>query len=446
MCNEQSGDKIEEIRSKLSEGVELRESADDYVGAINILSSVLDDSILVEDSALIIEAANQCSIAYRLLASSYVRDGNLIKADESYDLAFLCLQNLIDKGLVDGGDPGIIRNLSHLFLYRGDFAVAEAQLIKSSQLQTNPAAVGDELCHLAVSQIALGKLDLAEENLFKGVKLIEDNNGSPIWWSYSQMALASLHLTRSNKDQSEEVLSQALFFVGSKNLKVREQEIRFMQKNSCGVVGATTGELARVRSIENKIWEENYHPEQVSENPYLLMFGGFQGSGKSTLIRAHSKENPMFKISGDRIRFLLFEQMDYQDGYMFNQIVSTTSSALLKRCLQKQLITAVDSNVDANKLFALKKLVQDRFPIFRTFAIYLKADISTLHKSLGSRSAQQGYYTGSTSNLDHSYQTKIGGMDESAYDLVLNRDDPELTVEKSLILLQELIDNKNQNH
>lgn len=166
---------------------------------------------------------------------------------------------------------------------------------------------------------------------------------------------------------------------------------------------------------------------QPQERPLLILIGGFQGAGKSTVAQFLQNEHQFTIISTDKIRFMLLEQSVTGDS--FKEGVSAISNLLLEKGLQKQLNMVLDANAHTariNEAIALTKNTN-----YKIVKIYLKTSEEILVKRLESRPPQEGYYQGSVSDLKGSLAKTT--LNSSDYDLVIDTDKKSPQEELQLI-------------
>lgn len=227
--------KIEDIKTKMAKGIEARESGN-YKDGGELLESAFAASLEAGDDKLAIETGNNYSIQCRLIAGRSARKENWKRADEYSEKSLSVYEKLESKGFLDPKDPNIARNKSHALLYGGRTDEAIPRLEESAELQENPAAKGDEYCHLSAALIVKGDFERAEKLLEEGVDLIENNNGSPIWLTFGLMTRATLLSKTQRSEKVRGILNRALEISRQKKLAVREEEINFLAKKDSSEV------------------------------------------------------------------------------------------------------------------------------------------------------------------------------------------------------------------
>ncbi len=217
----------ERIKLRLEQGIDAREAGDYAVGQKE-LRLAFNEAIETGDGELIIEAGNQYSIQCRLIAGRAIRKGDTKTADTFSNRSLDVFTTYKELSLFDLKDPGTARGWSHALLYAGKVNKAIKELKHSVKVQDNPAARGDEICHLASAHHYQGNLDKANELVEKGIKLIKENKGSPIWLTYGLMTKASILVHEGREKKAKLVLNEALEIAKDKKLAVREEEINYL--------------------------------------------------------------------------------------------------------------------------------------------------------------------------------------------------------------------------
>lgn len=234
----------DKIQERIVEGAQARE-AGEYEEAEEAFRQALASAQVHEDDQMTIEAVNNLSIQLRLAAGKANREGDTETAEEYADESVELYDLLTAEGLFDETDPGIARNWAHALLYAGDIEGAITALDESIEVQTLPAAQGDEQCHKASALVEQGELEEAEVLVEQGTELIETNDGSPVWLTYCYMTEASLYAQEGDEAQAQAALDEALAIAQENNLSIREEEIQYLQEqpveeiNVLSAVGVT---------------------------------------------------------------------------------------------------------------------------------------------------------------------------------------------------------------
>ncbi len=225
--------KIKEI---MVTGAQLREETK-FTESQHLLEKAFNSAVALKDAALAIETGNNLSITYRLLAGEANRaEGNDAVSRDFGKKSLDVYQTLRDNGWFNEKDPGLARNWAHALLYTGKIDEAIVALKASQDLQTLPAAKGDEKIHLAAAYLTQGKTAEARPLIEEGVRLIEKNNGSPVWLIFGMMTKATLFDQTGQYEQAKQQLKAAHDFTHENNLKVRELEVHYLQHQESGKV------------------------------------------------------------------------------------------------------------------------------------------------------------------------------------------------------------------
>lgn len=409
------------IRAKIVFGVNAREAGDFEQGR-QVLEEAFGLAINNHERDLAIEAGNNLSIQYRLIAGRSGRDGNLVNAEAFSTKSLQVYSELDRQGFVDEQDTSILRNRSHALLYAGYVDEAIPALQKSAETQTNPAAKGDEYCHLASAYITVGDLAKAEELINQGLALIRENDGSLIWLTHGLMAQATLLVRKGATDEVKETLKQASDIAERNNLAVRKEEINFLQNKKSedvNVLEAVSGNLKEVRQLSKEIMESMQFPNSLPEHPMVLMIGGFQGSGKTTIIEEIKDDLGLVVISGDEIRQRLFDKK-YPFSKRFGQIVEATAGNVFRDILHQGRSMALDTNTTPTKIEQARRVVESEGGNkYHLITVLLEASKDTLVNRLQNRDGIAGRYRGTVDELEASL-VKHGEIDKGAYDLVVD--------------------------
>jgi len=167
------------------------------------------------------------------------------------------------------------------------------------------------------------------------------------------------------------------------------------------------------------------------KRPVALLIGGFQGSGKTTVLSILKKRLDLIVISPDEARDRLFTRK-----ILFNEIFVHTVNAirnnLLKTALSLKHNVAIDQKATLARINIEKAIIRKEGKgEYKFFAVFLKASEKTLEQRLRTRKKLQGVYRGTVSELKASVK-KYGMQDLSFYDLVLDSEkmQPEEIVDK----------------
>jgi hypothetical protein len=113
-------------------------------------------------------------------------------------------------------------------LYSWKIDQALPELKTSENIQTVPAAKGDEECHQAAGLMEEGKYSEAQQYVDSGMNLIQSNDGSKIWLAFCYMTQASIYSKQNEPDKATETLQTALTMAKENVLTVREEELTYL--------------------------------------------------------------------------------------------------------------------------------------------------------------------------------------------------------------------------
>jgi predicted kinase len=160
--------------------------------------------------------------------------------------------------------------------------------------------------------------------------------------------------------------------------------------------------------------------------PVIILIGGYQGSGKSTLISKVTHTFDANVISNDRIRQQLFDRGYHPDTTPeFSNYVNSIFINLFQTALSQNTHIIIDANAHAKRLEAIYKLLQECSSEHSVVKILLTASPETLKDRVRTRSPTPGAYQGTESDLEASL--RVYSINPEDYDLVI---DTELTPEK----------------
>lgn len=217
----------DDVKKYIVEAAQLREEGK-YVEGEGKMLLAYNRAMELKNPALAVEAGNNLSIQYRLTAGRLNRQGKtaeaLVYSQKSLDI----FETLQQRGWFSERDPINARSYAHALLYAGKVKEALPALEKSYQLQTDPAAQGDELVHKAAALYSQNRNEEARIAVEEGIKLIENNNGSKVWLSFGLMTKASIMSRLGTIDEAKKLLEQAATIVREHNLIVRKEELEYL--------------------------------------------------------------------------------------------------------------------------------------------------------------------------------------------------------------------------
>jgi len=168
------------------------------------------------------------------------------------------------------------------------------------------------------------------------------------------------------------------------------------------------------------------------QRPLLILLGGFQGSGKSTIAASLQKTHQITIISTDTIRHALLQR--HIIGDLFGEMVSSISKILLLKGLENRLHIVMDANAHEKRIREITDLMIN-FPEYKILKIYLHTSEQKLFERLSSRPLIEGCYCGTAADLKGSIAS--AKMDFKNYDLVLETDNQ--TVEQELLTINDFL-------
>lgn len=161
----------------------------------------------------------------------------------------------------------------------------------------------------------------------------------------------------------------------------------------------------------------------VSSNqtePTLYLVGGYQGAGKTSLIKRIQNIYDANVISTDAIRQNLMTR-----GIKASpQVVSRIYENLIKHSLSNRANTIIDANAHANRLKEIDQLlIQNNFKA-KKVKIFLKASEGVLRNRIRNREPIPGCYQGTEKDLEGSLE--LAKMHDKDYDLIVETDNKTL--------------------
>lgn len=173
--------------------------------------------------------------------------------------------------------------------------------------------------------------------------------------------------------------------------------------------------------IIKAVFEEEFKDIKLPcavEDPYLLLFGGFQGSGKTTAINGISAELDICILSHDRIRHKFLNKTGFMPS---SPTVNDTKLKLLNRLTPFNVPITVDANTTPAGITAIRKSLTDIGKPYRIISVFLDTPKELLKYRVINRrqSLNLGMHLGTLSELQKTLQD-LGEIDKSTYDLILN--------------------------
>ena len=188
--------------------------------------------------------------------------------------------------------------------------------------------------------------------------------------------------------------------------------------------GANPSEVNHQADLISSGW----NPKLKSENLLILLLGGFQGSGKTTVMNLISSKLDLTILSPDQIRHNMFEQ-GYEKPNDFRRLVNATKYELVKRALNMGISITLDQALTPDRVRLIKEAATS-YPNYRVKSVFLFSPIQILQERVKNRSIIDDYYKGTLSELEASIKSYVdiyGEPREEDYDLTLDssKDQPE---------------------
>lgn len=171
-----------------------------------------------------------------------------------------------------------------------------------------------------------------------------------------------------------------------------------------------------VREISSKWTIKRDRPDV----PTLVLFGGFQGSGKSTIINELQKnpESTYIVISPDEIRSKLFDMIPFSD--VFVHTVFAARNTLLQKALKTGQNILIDENSTPLRISLFNSFAEKlQGSRYKVLTIFLEAPKETLIQRIKSRPQVQGRYAGKVNELLASIE-EHGEIDVDAYGIIID--------------------------
>lgn len=195
--------------------------------------------------------------------------------------------------------------------------------------------------------------------------------------------------------------------------KLREYELALEMGK-----GADPVEVKAQADLISEKWKT---PENKSENPLLLMLGGFQGSGKTTTLETLVPTLNLTVISPDEIRHNLFTQK-YPFSEEFIKLVNATKFELINRAMDMGNPIVIDQSLTPDRVSLTKTLLQ-KHPEYQFLSVFLTAPHDTLKQRVIERASLPGRYRGTVEELEASidkYTSRYGDPQHGGYDLLID--------------------------
>jgi protein tyrosine phosphatase/predicted kinase len=173
------------------------------------------------------------------------------------------------------------------------------------------------------------------------------------------------------------------------------------------------------KNIEQEITDELSKDLKANSQrqPILLLFGGFQGSGKSSLIARIKNVYDANIISTDVIRQSLFDK-GVRVSPKFSENVKNIYRNLVEKSLNNQSNIFIDANAHSKRIEEIENLLKENNSNHLIVKILLDAPNETLVNRVQMRKPIPGVYQGTESDLNGSLSSIE--IDPKEYDLVVD--------------------------
>lgn len=158
---------------------------------------------------------------------------------------------------------------------------------------------------------------------------------------------------------------------------------------------------------------------KAQNQPILILIGGFQGAGKSSLLARLTEIYDANVISTDAIRQSLFNR-GVTISPEFSKCVSGISGKLLKNTLAANANLFIDANAHTRRIGEVEGALKLYKSPYTTVEIFLKTSEEVLRHRVRERNARSDCYQGTEEDLEAALSSiKVNPED---YDLVVDTD------------------------
>ena len=186
-----------------------------------------------------------------------------------------------------------------------------------------------------------------------------------------------------------------------------------------------TDEVAREVEQLSKEMIDSLELPRKRLKPMVLMLGGFQGSGKTTVVNELKDDLDLVLLSTDEIRQRLFDKK-YALSKKFREIVVTTTYKVLENLLELGYSVALDRMATPARIEKVRKLLgRKNLSNYSLVTVYLEASQQELVRRLNTREDVIGRYKGTVNELEASMR-QHGKIEKSIYDVVINTKELDL--------------------
>lgn len=176
-----------------------------------------------------------------------------------------------------------------------------------------------------------------------------------------------------------------------------------------------------IETIEQEIIRE-FEKElkaKAQKQPVLILIGGFQGSGKSSLAARIKNIYDINVISTDAIRQSLFNR-EISVSPEFSKYVNNIYKSLIKKSLSSHSNILIDANAHSKRIEEIGNLLKESDSPHTIIKIFLNASEINLKNRVKARKPLADCYQGTESDLEAALSTTKINLEE--YDLIVETD------------------------
>lgn len=195
------------------------------------------------------------------------------------------------------------------------------------------------------------------------------------------------------------------------------------------------GDAVIAGEIKEKIEKKWGEKHKSSKTPFLLLLGGMQGSGKTSVVQCMEDALDFVTISPDEIRAELFARNfpitdDPED--VFRQTVNLARNSLVKNALIENYSIVVDQLMTDERIALLKKIAE-AYPHYKITTILLTAPEKVLKERIMNRKQIKNIYKGTLKEFYGSL-AKHGIPNPASYDYTIDTSSNSVTeVAKAIV-------------
>lgn len=172
-------------------------------------------------------------------------------------------------------------------------------------------------------------------------------------------------------------------------------------------------------------------------NPFLLLIGGYPGSGKTSLIQKINEIDQVSVISYDQIRQNLLDRKLRGSTYDW-EIIFTVSSNLLKKYMSLNYNIILDANAHKKNISLFTDLIDHNYSIlqsnnYRILKICLNPPIETLIARIRNRESNINIHQGTEEDLLRDLKSERKQINLNDYALVINNEQIPFETELALV-------------